>query len=479
MTLPRPPSGTMRPVRLGPAFAAALLSACTTLPPAPGAVTIPADCTALAAALEAGALGSPSVPRPLPGWPGLAADRFLAAFAPPAPGTPAARAWLDRLAAAGRDLDDWRVARLPADGLAPPLAPRATLPARLDACRTASRTAAGRDASALGRVHADAQVPSEYSDGARVLGIWPLTVLPVQALGARYRQETLARFADPPPPRGTRLRYAPPPAPPAAAVELHRDALDMPVPTAAQLDALYAAYAPVFAIDTAGADDRPGRPLRRADGRLDFVPEPVVYRYAGYGFLHGRPVLQLHWLIWFAARPPADGTLYAGALDGVLWRVTLDAQQQPYVYDTVHACGCYHLVFPRPGLHLSAAAAALAETPLVPHTVAIAPPARVRVTLAAGTHYVSAVGTDDGAPAEPYRSADYTALYAAGGAQTLFGPDGLIAGSERPERWLLWPMGVASAGAMRERGRHAIAFVGERHFDDPGLPADWLEDDPR
>jgi hypothetical protein len=30
-------------------------------------------------------------------------------------------------------------------------------------------------------------------------------------------------------------------------------------------------------------------------------------------------------------------------------------------------------------------------------------------------------------------------------------------------------MGVASAGAMRQWGTHATAFVGRRHFDDPYL----------
>ena len=55
------------------------------------------------------------------------------------------------------------------------------------------------------------------------------------------------------------------------------------------------------------------------------------------------------------------------------------------------------------------------------------------------------------------------------GRRSLFGSDGLVAGSERAERWLLWPMGVPSPGAMRERGHHAIAFVGRRHFDDADL----------
>ena len=51
----------------------------------------------------------------------------------------------------------------------------------------------------------------------------------------------------------------------------------------------------------------------------------------------------------------------------------------------------------------------------------------------------------------------------------MFGPDGLVAGSERAERWLFWPMGIASAGAMRQWGHHATAFVGRRHFDDADL----------
>ena len=56
-----------------------------------------------------------------------------------------------------------------------------------------------------------------------------------------------------------------------------------------------------------------------------------------------------------------------------------------------------------------------------------------------------------------------------GGKRSAFGPDGLIAGSERAERFLFWPMGIASAGAMRQWGRQPTAFVGRRHFDDPDL----------
>jgi hypothetical protein len=34
---------------------------------------------------------------------------------------------------------------------------------------------------------------------------------------------------------------------------------------------------------------------------------------------------------------------------------------------------------------------------------------------------------------------------------------------------LFWPTGVDETGAMRQWGRHATAFLGRRHFDDPDL----------
>ena len=51
----------------------------------------------------------------------------------------------------------------------------------------------------------------------------------------------------------------------------------------------------------------------------------------------------------------------------------------------------------------------------------------------------------------------------------LYDETGLVPGTERAERWLLWPMGIDSAGAMRQWGTHATAFVGRRHFDDQDL----------
>jgi hypothetical protein len=70
-----------------------------------------------------------------------------------------------------------------------------------------------------------------------------------------------------------------------------------------------------------------------------------------------------------------------------------------------------------------------------------------------------------------YAFADYGELRSLpcseGERRSMFGQDSIASGSERLERFILWPTGVLSPGAMRQSGRHPVAFVGERHFDDP------------
>jgi hypothetical protein len=53
--------------------------------------------------------------------------------------------------------------------------------------------------------------------------------------------------------------------------------------------------------------------------------------------------------------------------------------------------------------------------------------------------------------------------------RSAYDADGIIRGTERGERIFFWPMGIPSAGAMRQWGHHATAFVGRRHFDDADL----------
>jgi hypothetical protein len=99
---------------------------------------------------------------------------------------------------------------------------------------------------------------------------------------------------------------------------------------------------------------------------------------------------------------------------------------------------------------------------------------RPLVRIASGTHYIERVavvrGTDSLVRYEllPYGELRSLMSYS-GGRASAFGADGLVPGTGRAERFAFWPMGIASAGAMRQWGRHATAFVGRRHFDDADL----------
>ena len=70
-----------------------------------------------------------------------------------------------------------------------------------------------------------------------------------------------------------------------------------------------------------------------------------------------------------------------------------------------------------------------------------------------------------------YSFVDYNRLrilpYSQYQRKSMFNQNSIVPKSERLERFLLWMTGVYSPGAMRQWERHAVAFIGERNFDDP------------
>jgi hypothetical protein len=322
----------------------------------------------------------------------------------------------------------------------------------------------------------------------RVAGLYPLTALPF-ALGVRrYEAEVRAAFAVPleARPAAGRLRSYRPRDPRIVAPSEVRAVLDrarrnplgIPLPSAEELDRLFPSFAPILVVEERDDDDRIGRPAWRPDGSPGVdTTAPVVFTRVAHTRVGGEALLQLVYTAWFPARPPASAfDPLAGRLDGIIWRVTLGADGTPLLYDTIHACGCYQLFFPTERLAPHPAAPTIEEGALVPQAPApIADRTRLAIRIESGTHYVRRVVTDpvDPADAVGYALTPDDALrslpLADGRRRSLYGPDGLVAGSERAERFLFWPMGIASAGAMRQWGRHATAFVGRRHFDDPDL----------
>jgi hypothetical protein len=142
----------------------------------------------------------------------------------------------------------------------------------------------------------------------------------------------------------------------------------------------------------------------------------------------------------------------------------------------MHPCGCYHQFFPTPRAELRPTEPTLDETAFVPQRLpGLEAHSRIALRIESGTHYLQRILVEAPAPptASRYALAPYDRLRrlprADGGSASYFGPDGFVPGTERSERYFFWPMGIANPGAMRQWSRHATAFLGRRHFDDPFL----------
>jgi len=265
------------------------------------------------------------------------------------------------------------------------------------------------------------------------------------------------------------------------------DALGRPVLTEQVQQWLLQAFMPVFEIERLGPFDDPGRVSLDETGTAIVDPtKPTIYTRLAYTSEGGRQLVQLIYTVWFTERPARSTfDIYAGRLDGVTIRLTLNERGQPAVVDSIHPCGCYHQFFhtvhakplPKPG-RLSSSE----EWRFMPTTELAIPVqtelTRLTVTMTSGEHYLHRVAfkppvgrqgtTAKVIPAAVLPEGVLTSL-ALGSRQerrSLYGSDGIVPGTERSERWLLWPMGIKSAGAMRQSGTQATAFVGRRHFDD-------------
>jgi hypothetical protein len=484
-----------------PLAALLLLAACATPPrvaPSPEPPERERCASALAAFDRAVALaevGDAEAAR-IPGHPWLRTNRFLASYRDAPLSGPALAAWVAAMRERADDARRVEYANLPAAARQTldrdPAAPEAAAAplAMLEACARASQEATLASSVAVARLRDAARAPDAYDDALRALGVYPLTAL-VASVGIRgYEQATLAAFAAPLdalPVRGSLVWYAPaartpsPPADIAALLERARrnaDALGIPRFDDDDARRLLAAYAPAFVVDEAGADDRIGAPALDADATPRIVTDaPAVYTRIAYARSGDAVLVQLVYTAWFPARTaqsPLDPL--AGPLDGIVWRVTLAPSGAPLLFDSIHPCGCYQLFFPTARLAVRPQAPSIDEQALVPQTLpALAAGAPVALRLEAGTHYLRRVIVDAAPPAgaRGYALRPEAVLRTlplpGGGTRSLYGEDGLVRASERTERFVFWPLGIPSAGAMRQWGHHATAFVGRRHFDEPFL----------
>lgn len=424
---------------------------------------------------------TPSRPERIASFPYLRMTRFMASFSDQDLEGDALKQWLLHLAAADQQARLIELASLAPSALAKLNADHGSdLIAMIEDCaqKLVKNDLAHPERLALLREQANPA--SEYHLINQILGFYPLTSIPVILGIHHYHEKTLAVFAQPLealPVYGQLRRFhvpQPESVNPPDEVVAH-DTLGIPAHSVMQLHALFAYHAPVWEIDVVDNYDLPGRPVWEADDKpgVDHS-DALIYYYPSYTHWQGQSLLQLNYLIWFSERPPENAfDIFSGRLDGLLWRVTLNKDGSVLIYDSVHACGCYHYFFPSSALVLRSEAQHLAEPPLLPQQApALSAGQSLVIRVASGNHYIQRLYGDE-LSGRPLHWQEYESLYltpvVGGGHRSLFRSDGMVDGSERSERWLLWPMGVPSAGAMRERGRHATAFVGRRHFDDATL----------
>lgn len=360
------------------------------------------------------------------------------------------------------------------------------LPARLEGCARQWAGSVADNAPRFAEVKDALRPADNYSQWARVLGAYPLAV-PFLRLGiAGWQQAATQAFsAQWAPDRPSRYSAGAPPT--GFSARLRRSAQILPklnLPADEQLQDLLQRHAPAIMVDSHSAADTVGTVRVERDGSpwVD-VSQASLYVQLGSAYLLGAARLQLIYTVWFPERA-AKSWLdpYAGQFDGLIWRVTLDANGNALAYDSIHPCGCFHLVFPT--VDIAIADKVGGEQPAIVPLPGGPFAAPMQLGLGSGDHQLVHVASRLPADGESragqtmtWRPAtDLLALRGPDGqSHSLYRPDGLVPGSGRAERFYLWPSGVPSAGAMRVWGRHATAFVGRAHFDDPRLLETWLK----
>lgn len=334
-----------------------------------------------------------------------------------------------------------------------------------------------------------ANIDDSYSTWLRFFGFYSLTKLMAASSIEEYQQEMRQRIEGFQEKQLKTVRvYSPTGKPNGLSKQfsqwltqaLDSNPLQVPTLTKNQLTELAQWHSPHFRIGQKSHADKIGSATWKNKQRTINSTKPTVYFYTSYIRYENEVLLQLNYTAWFSERPkPSPQDWYGGKLDGLVWRVTLQNNGQILFYDSIHPCGCYHSVHiptksPLHDLVNSNQGEDILEPILYFSTSVDSSQPHPMLTLTADEHYLVNLSSRNISGKHPYTLNDYDELRSlpfAEGYKSWFDHDGIIASSERFERYFLWPLGVPSAGAMRQQGNHAIAFIGKRHFDEASVEA--------
>jgi hypothetical protein len=326
----------------------------------------------------------------------------------------------------------------------------------------------------------------EYSTLMRVFGLYPITSIPVAVATEHVYSEIAEWYSLAPEKRGVRgtlTAYGPLEQADFSIAKIRQilarseqNPLGVPRPSAGDQKTLLAFFAPVIVQDTVADYDKIGAAAWGPKQLEVDWKDPTVYYYFSVAYFKGKPVLQINYVFWFAARSgPLAPRIERGHLDGLTVRVSLSPEGSPFMVDIMNNCGCYHFFIPRKETVKRILPSPFATDAFVPTWLpSNFPRERLTIRLNSGWHQVENISARK-KPAK-FIAYDLTAYqqleklsrsdYA---SESMFTASGIGKYSERVEPLIFFPMGIPDIGSMRQRGHHAIKFVGRAHFDDPYL----------
>jgi hypothetical protein len=416
-------------------------------------------------------------------YPYLRVNRFIASFHDAVDEKAAFADWVDRMQVIDQDARKFEIANLPDSAVASldSVNQRAGLYREVETCGGILKAADFQNVNNQVKLRKSVSVPADYIPLRRVLGLYPLTRWFVSHGVSKWHTEVHKTFSVEPPAQWKTIRYSPAKpfnvsGPRQIVRPKKRDALGIPVYSPKELATLFRIWAPVWEIQFRGDYDRIGTPVWTGNGVLKVdISRPLTYTLLSFTRFGKDILTQLNYIIWFPSRPK-EGALdiYGGLIDGLNYRVTLDSAGEAILYETIHNCGCYYKAYPTHRLQ-SLEKIDYAEPPLILEAPDINPTKNVMtVAMESRTHFVQHLypsRRESQAVRTFYSFADYNRLrslpYKRDRRKSMFDQSSIVPESDRLERFILWITGVYSPGAMRQWGRHAVAFVGERDFDDP------------
>lgn len=452
---------------IAPALLGAL-GACATPIPQPdfsGLMKPLAECRALYAEVDArvaaAGVGHPAYHR-VPGFPYLRTDRLMASYADEVNDLDRFGAWTRRMREFDQEARDYELRNLNL-----PRQERADLHGRMHACGYGLVPLELQDPAVQARLLQSVRPPDEYSTLRRTVGLLPLTAPLVRHQWADRAATIDARFANAAtaPADGAVTIWQP-------TIEVERrwipddlqalpdDPLGFPGLILTAWQALVETHAPQLWWPSASS--APGAP-RWHNGQLQIDrSEPIVHYQIGFTRFNGQPLVQIVYFIW--SQGPHHPQL-------MQWRVTLDAQARPLIYDSLHAEDQIPLWFAAQPL----LAREDVDVPLLMPQATV-PHGRPALRLAGPTHLLVGIAAANAPPANVdrhhYRLRSLDDVFTQetdDGSVNLFLPDGRLRGSDGYAPAWSWPSGTPADGAIRHYLRQPLDPVTRHHYDDPHL----------